>query len=103
MSSNPDNDMLLTRLDQIDSAIAGIQSPWMTTSEAANYLRCSVSLVEKLTREGKIPFYRQNPGVDQSPRLYHRKDLTAFIISGKNTQVDQLNPHEKKEVERLLS
>ena len=102
MSSLPEFEMILARLDQIESELVGHRPPWMSTSEAAEFIRASTSLIEKLTRAGKIPFYRQNPNAARSSRLYHRKDLIAFLITGKNAQADQLSPQEKKDIERLL-
>ena len=102
MRSLPEFEMILARLDQIESRLVCQRTPWMSTSEAAEFIRASTSLIEKLTRAGKIPFYRQNPNAARSSRLYHRRDLTDFLITGKNAQADQLSQQEKKEVERLL-
>lgn len=102
MSSLPEFEMILERIDRIESTLVGQRTPWMSTSEAAKFIRASTSLIEKLTRAGDIPFYRQNPGSVRSTRLYHRRDLTAFLITGKNARADQLSPQEKKDVERLL-
>ena len=37
-----------------------------------------------------------------SPRLYHRKHLTSFLVAGKNPIKHRLSPEEKRLVEELL-
>ena len=53
------------------------QSPWMRTAEAAEYLRCPMSRLRKLTMLNRIPSHRDGRRV-----LYHRDDLDAFIRAG---------------------
>ncbi len=95
--------MILTRLDDISRQLQGQHSSvWYTTKEAAAYLRCSVSKINQLTDRGKLPFKRQDPTTSRSPRLYHRKDLTAFLVTGCNPRKRRLSPEEKRLVEELL-
>ena len=79
-----------------------LQSPWLTTSEAAGYLRCSVSQMERLTKSGQIPFSRQNPNFLRAPRLYHRNHLDAYLVTGKNIQSQRLTAEEKRLVKQLV-
>lgn len=96
--------LVMTRLDELSRILRGQrESPWMSTSEAAAFLRCSESKIHKLVAAGDLPFYRQDPSVARSPRLYHRKHLTAFLVTGKNPTVRRLTATEKQEVEELLS
>jgi len=78
-----------------------LQSPWLTTSEAAGYLRCSVSQIDRLTKSGQLPFSRQNPNSQRSPRLYNRHHLDAYVVTGKNLQSQRLSPEEKRLVKQL--
>jgi excisionase family DNA binding protein len=97
-----DEDLILSRLERLIEEIrASHTSPWLTTAEAADYLRSSVRHIERLASQGLLPFKRQNPGFPKSPRLFHRKHLTAFIVSGKNPVTDRLTPAEKREIEAL--
>ena len=54
-----------------------VDSPWLTAPEAADYLRCKLSRIRKLTMIGELPVERDGRRV-----LYHREALDAFIRSG---------------------
>jgi excisionase family DNA binding protein len=54
-----------------------VQSPWLTASEAALYLGCSLSRVRKLTMTRELPHEKDGARV-----LYHRDALDAFILAG---------------------
>ncbi len=95
--------LVLNRLDDIVRLVQGKHvSPWMTTQEAAGFLRCSTRQIDNLTDRGLLPFRRQDPTSSKSPRLYHRKYLTAFLVAGKNPVKHRLSPEEKRLVEELL-
>ena len=96
-------DLILSRMDDLDRMVQGKHvSPWLTTAEAATYLRCSPRKIEALTGKGLLPYRRQDPTHTRSPRLYHKRDMTAFLITGQNPQQHRLSPHEKRMVEDLL-
>lgn len=98
-----DMTLILARLDDIDRRLDGNHvSPWLTTQEVARYLRCSPRKVEQLTRLGLLPFHRQDSTCPRSPRLYHRRHLTAYLVAGKNAVKHRLSPEEKRLVEELL-
>ncbi len=90
------------RLDEILQILEGGQSPWKTTCEAAHFLRCSESKVEQLTARGLLPYRRLDPTAPRSPRLYHRKDLTAYLVTGRNPHEHHLSAQERRMVEELL-
>ena len=94
-------EQILARLDQIEASMHRVSSPWLTTSEAAGYLRCSDSQIERLTKSGQLPFYRQNPDSQRAPLLYHRTHLDAYLVTGKNCQAVKLSPAERKRVREL--
>lgn len=50
---------------------------WMTTTEAANYLRCPLSRVYALTSASRIPFHR-----DGSRLLFRRSELDVWVKQG---------------------
>mgnify|MGYP001407218858 CR=1 FL=1 len=52
-------------------------SPWMTTKEAAEYLRCGEARIRKLTMVGSLP--REKDG---SRNLYNRAALDEFVRNG---------------------
>ena len=94
--------LVLNRLDALARLLEGVcVSPWMNTQEVADYLRCSPRKVEELTRLGLLPFKRQDPTSPRSPRLYHRRHLTAFLVAGRNPVTHRLTPAERREVEAL--
>ncbi len=66
-----------------------LTSPWMTTAEAAAYVRCSVRTLEGHRRTGGGPVYHRQNG-----RLvfYHRSDLDAWRRQGRaeNTLAERL-------------
>ena len=98
------SELILTRLDDLVRMVQGVHvSPWMTTKEAAHYLRCSTRQIDNLTDRGLLTARRQDPTSSRSPRLYHRKHLTAYLVAGRNPQTHRLTPAEKREVEDLLS
>ena len=96
-------DLILSRLDDLDRRLAGMHvSRWLTTSEAADYLRCSVSQIERLTKSGQLPFSRQNSNAQRGPRLYNRSHLDSYLITGKNPITSRLSPQEKKALADIL-
>lgn len=102
MNDAADITLILARLDSIDRRLDGkVTSPWLTSSEAAEYLRCSISQIERLTRSGQLPFSRQNPNSQRAPRLYHRSHLDAYLVTGKNLQSQRLSTEEKRLVKQL--
>ena len=85
--------MILARLDDLGRRLDGSHvSPWMNTQEAASYLRCSVRKVEHLTRLGLLPYHRQDATRSKSPRLYHRRFLTAYLVAGRNPVQPRVSP-----------
>ncbi len=97
-------ELIINRLDDLARRLDGQHvSPWMTTREAAAFLRCSPRQIESLTAEGLLPYKRQDSTCPRSPRLYHRKYLTGFLVAGRNPTTQRLTPAEKREVEELLS
>ena len=97
-----DTKLILERLDDLINRMEGpVSSPWFTTAQAAQYLRCSRRKIEDLTRRGLLPFTRQDPTSLQSPRLYHRRHLDIYLITGKNLQSQRLTPEEKRLVKQL--
>lgn len=55
-------------------------SPWMTTDQAANYLRVSGGTLRNWRSQGSGPTYRNVGRVVR----YHREDLDAFMTDGAN-------------------
>ncbi len=53
------------------------RSPWLTAAEAAEYLRCPVSRVRKLTMTRELPSHRDGRRV-----LYNAAELDEFIRRG---------------------
>lgn len=103
MSENSEISLVLNRLDDLARLVQGHStSPWMTTVEAADYLRCSTRQIERLTSQGLLPFHRQDPTSRRSPRLYHRRHLVAFLVAGRNPVATRLSPAEKRQVAELL-
>lgn len=95
--------LILQRLDEIERLLHGINvSPWMNSKEAAIFLRISPSTLDKLVSKGLLPFRRVNPENPKSQRLFHRKDLVAFLVCGRNPQTHRLSPSEKKMIDALL-
>lgn len=98
-----DLQLVLTRLDDLTRRLDGKPvSPWFVIAEAADYLRCSMRHIDRLTERGLLPFRRQDPTTPRSPRLYHRKDLVGFLVSGKNPETHPLTKEEKRKVDELL-
>jgi excisionase family DNA binding protein len=54
-----------------------VASPWLTAEEAADYLRCPLSRIRKLTMTGDLACERDGRRV-----LYRREDLDTFVRSG---------------------
>jgi excisionase family DNA binding protein len=75
----------------------------MTTKEAAEFLRCSVRKVEDLAYKGLLPYKRLDVTGERSPRLFHRKHLTGYLIAERNPVQPRLSPAERKMVEELLT
>ena len=98
-----ESSLILARLDDLARQLDGqVSSPWLTTTQTAQYLRCSRRKIEELTRKGLLSYRRLDPTYPQSLRLYHRKDLTAFLITGRNPHQHPPSLKEKRLVEELL-
>ncbi len=94
---------ILARLDDIARRLDGKHvSPWLDTKSAAQYLNCSTRKIEELTRLGLLPFKRLDTTCPRSPRLYHRKHLTAYLVVGRNPESHRLSSEEKRLVEELV-
>lgn len=52
-------------------------SPFLQAQEAADYLRCPLSRIRKLTMTGALPVHRDGRRV-----LYRRDELDEFIANG---------------------
>ena len=63
----------------IITAVKGmrVQSPWLSATDAAEYLRCPLSRVRKLTMVGELPCERDGRRV-----LYHRQALDDYVRAG---------------------
>ena len=97
-----DTELILERLDDLINRMEGrVSSPWFTTALAAQYLRCSPRKIEDLTHRGLLPYTRQDPTSAKSTRLYHRRHLDTYLITGKNLQSQRLTPEEKRLVKQL--
>jgi hypothetical protein len=60
-------------------AVPAIETPWLTTDEAAAYMKRAPYTVRKWRLEGKGPrFYKQGKGT-HAPVVYFRPDLDEFI------------------------
>ena len=101
MNLSPEMSLVMARLDRIEAGQSRQISPWLSSAETAEFLRCSVRQIERLTQEGYLPYRRLSPG-QRGSRLYHRKHLTAYLVTGKNPTTYRLTSLEKKEVEKLL-
>jgi excisionase family DNA binding protein len=52
-------------------------SRWITAAEAADYLRCSMARVRRLTGYGGLPSHRDGARV-----LYRQDELDRFVVNG---------------------
>jgi len=52
-------------------------SPWLTTNEAAAYLRANRQRVFDLTSQGRLKVHK-----DGARNLYRREDLDAYLLAG---------------------
>lgn len=57
-------------------------SPWMTTTEAAEYLRCGTDRLKRLASERRIPVHKEG-----NRNLYRREELDEWIRSGAAAEV----------------
>jgi excisionase family DNA binding protein len=62
--------------DPVAARVAG-RSPWLSADEAAEYLRCPISRVRKLTATRELPVHH-----DGRRALYRREELDGFIRAG---------------------
>lgn len=76
-----DNDLLqqlINEIQELKKSLIKANSPFMDIEETAHFLRCSVSTVRHLIREGQIP-YRRLPGGQKSKLLFNRKKLIMWV------------------------
>jgi len=95
-------EMLIEEIRNLPDKISeSSMNPWMTSKEAARYLRCSVSKLEDLTSAGMIPFHRLDPRSRRSARLYHCKELATYLVTGRSLQANPLTASERRQVKEL--
>lgn len=98
-----ENELVVIGVEELTDFLQNLAaSPWLTLEEAATYLRCSKRKIEQLIASRQLPFSRQDPSHQRSPKLIHRKHLIAFLISGKNAITQRLTPVERRLVDELL-
>lgn len=95
--------LILQRLNEIELLLRKINvSPWMNSKEAAAFLRISPSKMETLISRGLIPYRRVDSESPKSQRLFHRRELVGYLVSGSNPRTRRLSPAEKRIVDELL-
>lgn len=52
-------------------------SEWMTSAEAAEYLRCTRGRIHNLVSEGRLPHHK-----DGGRLLFRRSELDAYVTGG---------------------
>ena len=99
-----DTELILMHLWDIERLLSKAipSTPWMTTKEAAEFLRCSVRKVEDLVYKGLLPYKRLDVAAEKSPRLFHRQHLTGYLVAERNPVQPRLSPTERKMVEDIL-
>jgi excisionase family DNA binding protein len=63
--------------ERVAERIVAQRSPWLDAHEAADYLRCSLSRVRKLTMLAEVPSHRDGGRV-----LYRRDELDQYVAAG---------------------
>ena len=95
--------LILSRLDDLARQLADRPvSPWMSTREAAEYLRCSLSKINRLAERGLLRYRRLDADAQKSKRLFDRRELTAYLVTGRNPDAHRLSPAERSLVDQLL-
>jgi excisionase family DNA binding protein len=64
--------------DVLEVHTRSLTTEWMTTKEAAEYLRIPIKSIQNLTSNGKIPFYKF-----QRLNRYKRSELEKILLSNK--------------------
>ena len=96
-------DLILSRLDDLARVVQNNRvSPWFSAIDAARHLRVSESTINRLADRGLLPYYRVNPAAPKGQRRFHRRDLTALVVTGRNAQQQRLSRSEKLRVDELL-
>lgn len=103
MAEIPGIDLVLNRLDDLIRQLSGhVSTPWMDSRGTATFLCCSERTLERLVAKGLLPYRRLDPTSPKSTRLFHRRDLTAFLVIGRNPADRRLTKSENREVVELL-
>jgi excisionase family DNA binding protein len=77
LSEDSLEDIVQRLRDQLQLEQQPASSPWLTADEAADYLRCPLSRVRRLTMSEQIPVHREGRRV-----LYRRDELDEFVFAG---------------------
>ncbi len=90
---------ILQTVQRIESRQISTTSPYLSVSEAADYLKISESSMRRLLRSGKIPYQRININEsntrNSSKILITRKHLDQFVFYGEQKDVS------KKDIEKV--
>lgn len=94
-AATPGDDVMYSRNA---SVAATPPKRWFTTREAAEYLECGKSTLEKYRAQGTGPAYHQSATGDRSVILYDRADLDAWhaaymprVETAHSEQIDRAN------------
>jgi excisionase family DNA binding protein len=78
----PDDDPQ-TRERPMTTATTGVQTPWLTRREAAEYVRVSLETFDRWVAAGKV---RKHKVADIQSVRFHREELDALMIPVQSEQ-----------------
>ena len=81
MSDDPKFELIIERLDRIESQIKPEYPAWLSVKQCADYLGLSESTIRKLVASGNIP-YRRLPTAEGGAIRFNRKQIDLWLLSG---------------------
>ena len=81
MTDDPKFELIIERLDRIESQIKSEYPTWLSVRQCAEYLNLSASTIRKLVASGNIP-YRRLPTGEGGAIRFNRKQIDLWLLSG---------------------
>ncbi len=81
MTDDPKFELIIERLDRLESQIKPEYPAWLSVKQCADYLGLSESTIRKLVTSGDIP-YRRLPTAEGGAIRFNRKQIDLWLLSG---------------------
>ena len=81
MTDDPKFELIIERLDRLESQLKPEYPTWLSVRQCAEYLSLSESTIRKMVTAGSIP-YRRLPTAEGGAIRFNRKQIDLWLLTG---------------------